>query len=190
MWLRFPSDWAVTNAYVVGTPVCDSGSGWLSFSWSYETNPYEIRIDHSVYNTSTDHCVATYCVDATAGAGTGGAGVSWYWDGDEYGSAPHSPCSSDVYTPASMAGEPCDQAINPVASVPACSGPPCSALADVPWLSEVPTSGTTAGGSSTPVTVTFDSTGLALGTYSANLCVSSDDPTRGRATAPTWWSSR
>jgi hypothetical protein len=55
----------------------------------------------------------------------------------------------------------------------------CSTLADVPWLSEAPTSGAVPGGGSTPVTVTFDSTGLATGAYHANLCVSSNDPDAG-----------
>ncbi|OQC39836.1 MAG: hypothetical protein BWX64_01561 [Acidobacteria bacterium ADurb.Bin051] len=57
--------------------------------------------------------------------------------------------------------------------------PVCSNPADVPWLSVSPTSGTTAPGVTTPVTVTFDSTGLAAGTYNANLCVTSDDPDPG-----------
>ena len=55
----------------------------------------------------------------------------------------------------------------------------CSAPADVPWLSEAPAIGTTAASSSTPVTVTFDATGLPVGAYSANLCVNSNDPTPG-----------
>jgi len=55
----------------------------------------------------------------------------------------------------------------------------CANPADVPWLSVSPTSGTTAAGASTPVTVTFDSTGLAVGTYNANLCVTSNDPDPG-----------
>ena len=55
----------------------------------------------------------------------------------------------------------------------------CANPADVPWLSEVPASGTTAAGDSTPVTVTFDSTGLAVGTYNANLCITSNDPDPG-----------
>ncbi len=41
----------------------------------------------------------------------------------------------------------------------------CANPADVPWLSVSPTSGTTAAGTSTPVTVTFDSTCIAAGTY-------------------------
>jgi len=52
----------------------------------------------------------------------------------------------------------------------------CTNLADVPWLSENPTAGTTVAGASTPVQVTFDSTGLAGGTYNANLCATSNDP--------------
>ncbi len=51
----------------------------------------------------------------------------------------------------------------------------CTALADVPWLSAAPASGTTAADGSSDVTVTFDSTGLAAGSYSANVCVNSND---------------
>ncbi len=52
----------------------------------------------------------------------------------------------------------------------------CDSPADVPWVSVDPTSGTTAPGGATEVTVTFDSTGLSLGTYEAVLCVNSNDP--------------
>ncbi len=55
----------------------------------------------------------------------------------------------------------------------------CSNPADVPWLSVSPASGTTTAGASTPVTVTFDSTGLAAGAYGANLCITSNDPDPG-----------
>jgi hypothetical protein len=55
----------------------------------------------------------------------------------------------------------------------------CDAPSAIPWLSETPTNGTTAGGASTPVQVTFDSTGLATGTYNANLCIDSNDPDPG-----------
>ena len=37
----------------------------------------------------------------------------------------------------------------------------CDAPSDVPWLSVSPTNGTTAPAATTPVQVTFDSTGLA-----------------------------
>lgn len=53
--------------------------------------------------------------------------------------------------------------------------PACSTTADMPWLSLSATSGSTAGGGSSPVTVTFDSTGMSAGTYGGNLCVSSND---------------
>lgn len=52
----------------------------------------------------------------------------------------------------------------------------CQPPADIPWLSVDPTSGTTAPGGSSEVTVTLDSTGLADGTYQALLCVTSNDP--------------
>lgn len=58
-------------------------------------------------------------------------------------------------------------------------GGPCAAALDIPWLSVSPNGGTTAPGASTPVDVTFDATGLAGGTYTGNLCVSSNDPDPG-----------
>lgn len=57
--------------------------------------------------------------------------------------------------------------------------PPCSMLADIPWLALDSTAGATAGGASDDVTLTFDSTGLAVGTYTGNLCVFSNDPDAG-----------
>lgn len=44
-----------------------------------------------------------------------------------------------------------------------------------PWLSASPTSGSAAQGVTNHVTVTFDSTGLAVGSYAASLCVASND---------------
>ena len=55
----------------------------------------------------------------------------------------------------------------------------CTNLANVSWLSFAPASGTTAAGSSTAVTVSFDSAGLPAGTYTANLCITSNDPNPG-----------
>ena len=97
VWERFPADWTVTNVYVQGTPTCNNGS-WGSFSFSYETNPYEVNINHPRYMGSGGaNCTAYYCFEATAGATSGDA--SWYWAGDNYGGAPYHPCSSDGYTP-------------------------------------------------------------------------------------------
>lgn len=55
----------------------------------------------------------------------------------------------------------------------------CSNLADIPWVTTSPVSGTTASGLATDVTVTLDSTGLADGTYTGNLCIFSNDPDAG-----------
>jgi hypothetical protein len=56
------------------------------------------------------------------------------------------------------------------------SGGPCSSPSDLPWLSVNPTAGTTIPGGTSPVDVTFDSTGIAVGTYDGVLCVNSNDP--------------
>lgn len=51
----------------------------------------------------------------------------------------------------------------------------CDAPTDVPWLSANPTAGVLPGGSTDPVAVTLDPTGMGIGTYNANLCVASND---------------
>lgn len=56
--------------------------------------------------------------------------------------------------------------------------PECRNAANVPWLVQTPTSGSVTPGGSTDVTVTADATGLGAGSYSANLCVVSNDPVR------------
>lgn len=118
-WLRFPNDWVVNSIAIQGSPVCDDGGFDPSFGWSFQTASYEVNIAHMRYQNTADHCVATYCVNVTAGASSGTVPVSWYFDGDGYGGAPHWPCSSDGYTPAGMTA--CDQSIAPTASVPRCS---------------------------------------------------------------------
>lgn len=60
----------------------------------------------------------------------------------------------------------------------------CSVPSDVPWLSAAPTAGTTAAADSSNVAVTFDSTGLAIGVYTAVLCVNSNDDTTPVVSVP------
>jgi hypothetical protein len=55
----------------------------------------------------------------------------------------------------------------------------CSSPQAVPWLSTSLTTGTVGPLATQPLSVTFDSTGLLPATYSANLCVHSDDPDPG-----------
>lgn len=47
---------------------------------------------------------------------------------------------------------------------------------DISWATLSPTSGTTGAGAADDVTVTLNSTGLAVGTYTGQLCVNSNDP--------------
>src|SRR5690606_6455535 len=51
----------------------------------------------------------------------------------------------------------------------------CQFPTNVPWASVDVASGETNGGDSDEVTVTFDSTGLSVGTHTGLLCVNSDD---------------
>jgi len=61
---------------------------------------------------------------------------------------------------------------------------PCATPSDVPWLSENPLSVTTPPGGNDPVTVTFDATGLTSGTYTANVCVNTNDTTQRHVAVP------
>ncbi|MPZ27971.1 MAG: hypothetical protein GEV12_16565 [Micromonosporaceae bacterium] len=60
----------------------------------------------------------------------------------------------------------------------------CDTPGDVPWLAATPGSGSTPGGGSSAVTVTVDSTDLAPGGHSANLCVTSNDPAQPVVAVP------
>jgi subtilisin-like proprotein convertase family protein len=60
----------------------------------------------------------------------------------------------------------------------------CANPADIPWLSEAPAGGSVAAGANTDVTVTADAASLAEGTYTANVCVGSNDPVTPLVTVP------
>jgi hypothetical protein len=55
---------------------------------------------------------------------------------------------------------------------------------DVSWLSVDPTSGSIPTNAAASVSVTFDSTGLELGTYTTNLYINSNDPQQPALTIP------
>jgi clostripain len=55
---------------------------------------------------------------------------------------------------------------------------------DCSWLSESPISGTVAAGSSDPITVTIDTTGLSEGTYNGEIIIASNDPDEASVTVP------
>jgi len=60
----------------------------------------------------------------------------------------------------------------------------CDNPNDVPWLSVTPATGSLAGGASADSTVTVDASTLAAGSYSANLCVTSNDTVNPLLTIP------
>jgi hypothetical protein len=60
----------------------------------------------------------------------------------------------------------------------------CQNPSDVPWLSETPVSGSVAAGASADVTVSANAGSLVAGSYSANLCVTTNDPAQPLITVP------
>jgi len=167
-WLKFPTNWTVSNVYVQGTPVCDSGS-WGTFSWAFQTSPYEVNITHARYMSTSDHCTAYYCAELTSAPAGTQAPVSWFWDGDGYANAPHWPCSNDGYAPAGFS---CDEAIQPPAYVPI-------GAMDVPWFWESPVTGTVPALTTLNDVIYFtalytDATPMPLGDYNATLIVTNN----------------
>ena len=60
----------------------------------------------------------------------------------------------------------------------------CANPADVPWLAANPTGGSVAGGDSQDSSITVDASGLTPGTYSAHICVSTNDPANALVDVP------
>jgi hypothetical protein len=111
VWLKFPSDWTISNVNVQGTPYCEQGGTFGEFSWEFQTNAYEVKINHKRNHAiSEDHCVATYCIDLTSEPNSDPAQISWFIDGDEWGAPPNDICSWDGYAPS---GYICDESSEP-----------------------------------------------------------------------------
>lgn len=60
----------------------------------------------------------------------------------------------------------------------------CATPADIPWATLSASSGSVAAADNATVDITFDSSGLADGSYSANVCVESNDPDTPTVTVP------
>jgi len=119
LWVRFPSDWVVHDAFDDGPDSCAGGT-FGPFAWQhYGGSPFEVEVDQTRTHQPADACLTYLCFGVTAGAGGGDAEVSWYWDGDGLGAAPHHPCSADGYTPFGQ--QPCDQWDLPPAAIPECA---------------------------------------------------------------------
>jgi subtilisin-like proprotein convertase family protein len=69
-------------------------------------------------------------------------------------------------------------------AITATAGGQCTAPTAIPWLTVSPLNGSTTGGGSTPVTLTYNSASLAVGTYTGTLCVASNDPDEALVTVP------
>lgn len=94
----------------------------------------------------------------------------------EGGSTTRTLTIANVAGPASDA---LDWAIDEAETAPGCANP-----GDVAWLSLSSTAGTLSAGSDETVTVTFDASSLAAGSYDALLCVNSNDPANDLVQVP------
>ncbi|MEO7200392.1 MAG: S8 family serine peptidase, partial [Dokdonella sp.] len=60
----------------------------------------------------------------------------------------------------------------------------CQSPSDIPWLSASPTSGAVVGGANSNITVTATAGTMAVGTYTANVCVATNDTTHAMTGVP------
>lgn len=90
----------------------------------------------------------------------------------------HGASGSASLTIANSGGEPLEWAFD------TSGAPGCDTLASVPWLDAAPSSGSVPRDGSTDATLDFDATALAIGDYSANLCIASNDPLHPLADLP------
>lgn len=86
-------------------------------------------------------------------------------------------CELDEPVTAANLGVP-DFHLTMVVNLEDSAPPECRNPGEISWLSQSPASGSVAPGGSTDVTITANATGLAAGSYSANVCVVSNDPLR------------
>lgn len=64
------------------------------------------------------------------------------------------------------------------------SGGQCAFPGEIAWLRSDVDSGSAAPGQSSPVNLTLDASGLAVGSYAANVCISSNDPAHSLLSVP------
>ncbi|NLG19943.1 MAG: S8 family serine peptidase [Actinomycetales bacterium] len=93
-------------------------------------------------------------------------------------------CGLDEPTDTAAIGFPGMHIVMSVTGEAEASGATCAAPGDPAWLSVDPLSGTVGAGDEQAVEVTFDSTGLADGTYTAELCLETNDPAQPTVTVP------
>jgi hypothetical protein len=93
-------------------------------------------------------------------------------------------CAIDEPTTAATIGFP-DFHLTMVVDLGGGTPPPtCANPTDIPWLSETPSGGSVAAGANTDVNVAADATSLAEGSYTANVCVGTNDPVTPLVTVP------
>jgi len=92
-------------------------------------------------------------------------------------------CELDEPVTAANLGVP-DFHLTMVVNLEDAAPPECRQPGEVAWLSQTPAAGRVAPGGSADVTITANAAGLGAGTYSANVCIVSNDPARPVVAVP------
>ncbi len=160
----------------------DGGATWTNLlRWDEDHSAYgpgeQVTLDLTPYAGQNDVIVSFHYYTAT---------YDWWWEVDQVsvfgcyvpGAVPDiavTPISlTQVLNPDQTAQQTFNIANEGLAALDWTIDEGCGT--PVGWLSEDPISGTLPAYNNTDVAVTFDSTGLTLGTYQTTLCVDSNDP--------------
>ncbi|WP_192498639.1 cell wall-binding repeat-containing protein [Ornithinimicrobium pratense] len=161
--------------------------------WAYDAAPTAAEVDITDNNITLDVSAAASTLDLEAGTywlsvypsipGSPTSTSRWNW----YQGTPQNGAPAKLVDPSNLFGGgftswttlPVDWAVSALAF--RLEGP-LSCGAD--WVSVSPMSGTTAPGGTTGVEVSLDSTGVDEGTYTAQLCLESNDPDESPLTIP------
>jgi hypothetical protein len=131
LFLKFPSDWWVSGSAptVVSASCTGGGSFGGTVYWTGFSEGQQFILDHQRTQEAPDYCSAVYCIEVSPSE-TIETDVlvpwSWYSD-DTVTSPPHRPCSNDGYYGYTN-DPPCDETINPPATIPVCEFVPITIL--------------------------------------------------------------
>ena len=131
LFLKFPSDWWVDgSAPTVASSGCTGGGSFGgTVYWTGFGDGREYILEHDRYQAENDTCSAVYCIEVIPSETLStDVTVPWSWySNDTVTAPPHRPCSSDGYYGYTN-DPPCDEMINPPATVPICNLEPITIL--------------------------------------------------------------
>jgi hypothetical protein len=163
-----------TNLTLIGTATATIGSGLDSLT---------IPVFGQIADTANDDLVVEYHVDEILDGGFHPGANTTPETHTAFLSSAN--CGVDEPTPiVDVSPETANFHLTMVVDVGGALPASCTNASDVPWLSASPPTGSVAAGGIAEVTINANAANLVEGSYSANVCVGSNDPMLPLATVP------